>query len=38
MTHTHTGIAERASTRRGSNGSSVLNESTVKRTVPLRTE
>src|ERR1700734_2607657 len=38
MTQTHTGIAERASARRGSNGSSVLNASTVKRTVPLRIE
>jgi hypothetical protein len=38
MTHTHTGIAERASARRGSKGSSVLNASTVKPTVPLRIE
>ncbi len=32
ITHTHTGIAERASARRASNGSSVLKASTVKRT------
>src|SRR5580658_6767147 len=38
MTHTQTGIADRASARRGSKGSSVLKASTVRRTVPLRVE
>lgn len=33
---TQTGINERASARRGSNGSSALNASTVKRTLPRR--
>src|SRR6185437_12523778 len=38
MTQTHTGIDDRASVRRGSNGSSELNASTVKRTLPRRVE
>jgi hypothetical protein len=38
ITHTQTGIDDRASARRGSNGSSVLKASTVKRTLPRRVE
>jgi hypothetical protein len=37
-TQTQAGIDERASARRGSNGSSVLNASTVKCTLPRRLE
>ena len=37
-THTQVGIDERASARRGSNGSSELNASMVKRTSPRRVE
>src|SRR6185312_9612874 len=38
ITQTQTGIDERASARRGSNGASELKASTVKRTLPCRVE